>query len=157
MPRMKWMLAAIAAALLAGAVGQAQRGYTGAKAADPVLKSCLRRSSQGLLADAAALPDPTSPSAITVDYPTEGSLFPPDIIAPTFQWRDADNSVTSWQIEIAFLGRGSQIKLWSHGEKLEIGEIDSKLVGFVPPKLTPEQADAHTWKPDPETWSKIKT
>jgi hypothetical protein len=32
----------------------------------------------------------SSVSSISVDYPSQGSLFPADIVAPTFQWRDPD-------------------------------------------------------------------
>jgi len=32
----------------------------------------------------------TKPSAgeLTIDYPLDGTLFPPDIVAPTFRWTD---------------------------------------------------------------------
>src|ERR1039458_4087672 len=40
--------------------------------------------------------------AITVDYPEEGSIFPPEITPPTFLWRDASNGVLSWTIDVAF-------------------------------------------------------
>jgi len=51
-----------------------------------------------LVAVAAVLPagalrgaGPTSSvSSISVDYPSEGSLFPSDIVAPTFQWHYPD-------------------------------------------------------------------
>ena len=33
--------------------------------------------------------------------------------------------------------------------------LDS-LVGFVPPTLTAEQAESHTWRPDAKTWEEIK-
>ena len=45
----------------------------------------------------------SSPGAnITVDYPSQGSLFPPDIIAPLFQWRDTAEKATIWRIEVRF-------------------------------------------------------
>jgi Flp pilus assembly protein TadD len=44
----------------------------------------------------------------------------------------------------------------SHGERMRVGDIDESYGGFVPPTLTPEQAAAHTWKPDSETWTAIK-
>jgi hypothetical protein len=34
--------------------------------------------------------------------------------------------------------------------------VDASLVGYVPPTLTPEQAAAHTWRPDAKTWEEIK-
>src|ERR1039457_1766371 len=33
--------------------------------------------------------------AITVDYPSEGSIFPPEITPPTFLWRDPSGTATS--------------------------------------------------------------
>ena len=44
----------------------------------------------------------------------------------------------------------------SPGEKPQIGEVDTTLIGYVPPTLTPEQEAQHTWKPDAALWEKIK-
>ena len=121
---MKWMLAALTAAVLA----------------------------VGLYANS----PPPSVSAIIVDYPSEGSLFPPDIIAPTFQWRDAEPAATLWRIDVTFADRSHAIHLWSQGEKMKLGELDTSLSGYVPPTLTPEQQAAHTWQPDAKTWAEIK-
>ena len=93
---------------------------------------------------------------ITVDYPSEGSLFPPDIIAPTFQWRDPAPAAAVWRIDVTFADHSHSIQLWSQGEKMKLGELDTSLVGYVPPTLTPEQQAAHTWQPDPKTWAEIK-
>ncbi len=111
----------------------------------------------------ASSPKPASPivnsivaNQIIVDYPSEGSLFPPDIIAPTFQWRDAEPSVTVWRIDVKFAENGHKIQLWSQGEKMKLRELDTSIEGYVMPTLTPEQQEAHTWKPDPKTWAEIK-
>jgi hypothetical protein len=98
-----------------------------------------------------------SPAAITVDYPEEGSIFPPEITAPTFLWRDAAETAAVWEITI-LLGDGSQLHARSPGERLRIGETDPRCVSATnePPKLTARQAAAHTWKPDPETWAAIR-
>src|ERR1035438_9183742 len=76
---------------------------------------------------------------IIVEYPSEGSLFPPDIIAPTFQWRDAEPAATAWRIDITFADRTHSMQEWSQGEKMKLGELDTSLTGDVPPALTPEQ------------------
>ncbi len=104
---------------------------------------------------AAARPAP-APGTIVIDYPSQGSLFPPDIIPPLFQWRDSASSATVWRVEVRFAERAPRVDLWSSGEKMQIGELDSSLVGYVPPTLTPEQAEAHTWRPDVKTWEAIK-
>ena len=95
-------------------------------------------------------------STIIVDYPTQGSLFPPDLIPPLFQWRDSSAAAKLWRIEVRFGEQAPRVDLWSAGEKMQIGELDSSLVGYVPPTLTPEQAEAHTWRPDEKTWETIK-
>ena len=33
----------------------------------------------------------SSPQAIAIDFPVEGTLYPPDFPAPTFQWREGDH------------------------------------------------------------------
>jgi tetratricopeptide (TPR) repeat protein len=106
----------------------------------------------------ASSPKPASPTinSIIVDYPSEGSLFPPDIIAPTFQWRDAEPSAVVWRIQITFAENGHKVQLWSQGEKMKLRELDTSIEGYVMPTLTPEQQAAHTWKADPKVWAEIK-
>jgi tetratricopeptide (TPR) repeat protein len=103
-----------------------------------------------------ASPLPPPATSIVVDYPSNGSLFPPDMIAPLFQWRDPNASVTAWKITISFADRSRSIEVWCRGEKFELGALDTSLVGYVPPTLTPEQQAAHTWRPDSKLWEKIK-
>jgi tetratricopeptide (TPR) repeat protein len=107
----------------------------------------------------AAAAGPRSPSVarITIDYPAEGSIFPPELPPPTFLWRDAAAGATHWRIEVEFAGRAAKLQVNSGGERLQVGEIDPRCVGAVPPELTPDQAAAHSWKPDPQTWAAIKS
>lgn len=107
----------------------------------------------GLLA--AARPSPAL-GTIIIDYPSQGSIFPPDMIPPLFQWRDSSATSTVWRVEVRFAEQGPHLDLWSAGEKMQIGELDNTLVGYVPPTLTPEQAEAHTWRPDEKAWDTIK-
>jgi Flp pilus assembly protein TadD len=97
-------------------------------------------------------------AAITVDYPADGSVFPPEITPPTFLWRDAAPDVNSWTLDIAFANGAPAIHVKSAGEPMHIGEIDPEAVSSTnkPPALTPEQAAAHTWTPDAEIWATIK-
>jgi len=100
----------------------------------------------------------TAQPAITVDYPLDGSIFPPDMVAPTFLWRDANASAKSWRIDVNFHERGKSLHLSSQGEGIKLGEIDPNCVSTTnkPPFLTPEQAADHTWKPEPEIWAQMK-
>jgi Flp pilus assembly protein TadD len=93
---------------------------------------------------------------ISVEYPREGSLFPVDMVAPLFQWRDTSPDATVWRVEVIFTERGPKIRQWSSGEKMQVGPVDDSLVGYVPPVLTPEQAESHTWRPDAKTWEEMK-
>ncbi|MBN2576175.1 MAG: tetratricopeptide repeat protein [Deltaproteobacteria bacterium] len=101
---------------------------------------------------------PVKPGSITIDYPAEGSVFPPEFPAPTWLWRDAEDEATSWVISIAFSDGAPPLRVASSGERMRIGESDPRCVSPTnkPPTATPEQAAAHTWTPDAATWSAIK-
>ena len=103
--------------------------------------------------------DVTGPDAaqpITIDIPVDGTVYPPDLVAPQFAWRDSNTAAAVWRIEILFGAKARPIQVWSTGEKMQIGPLDETLTGYVPPTLTPEQAADHTWRPDPKTWEEIK-
>ncbi len=95
--------------------------------------------------------------AIVVDYPVEGSVFPPEITAPTFLWRDGE-AATRWRIEVRFGDGSASMRFTVPGERLRLGDIDPRCVSSTNelPKLSPEQAAAHTWIPDAATWTAIK-
>ena len=96
-------------------------------------------------------------SKITVDYPLDGSVFPPEITPPTFLWRDANETAKRWVVEVHFADHSAGIRLQVPGEHMRAGALDPEA---GPPneltELTPQQAAARTWKPDAETWAKIK-
>src|ERR1019366_10469440 len=95
---------------------------------------------------------------IVIDYPADGSIFPHDMAAPTFLWRDPAPGAVSWRIDVTFADGSAPIHVASQGERMRIGEIDPRCVSSAhqPPKLTPQQAAAHTWTPDGATWTAIK-
>jgi len=97
-------------------------------------------------------------ASIAIDYPLEGSIFPPEITPPTFIWHDAAGNTTSWRIDVAFADGSTPVRVVSAGERLAIGEIDTRCISFTNelPKLTPEQASAHTWIPEADIWEAIK-
>jgi tetratricopeptide (TPR) repeat protein len=98
--------------------------------------------------------NPKSP--ISIDYPENGSIFPPGITPPTFIWRDA--AATAWRITITFGNRAPAISRQAKGQHLHFGPIDPDAVGPTNelPKLTPQQAASWIWTPDPATWSEIQ-
>ncbi len=105
-----------------------------------------------------ALSAASPPAPITIDYPPEGSIFPPEITPPTWLWRDAGKSVTFWRIEFSFGDGGPEIQTTSRGERPRIGRIDPDCVADTnqAPALTPELSAAHSWTPDRATWQAIK-
>ena len=109
-------------------------------------------------------PGPVVPAAahlqsITIDYPLDESIFPPEITPPTFIWRDTAEDATRWRIDIVFGDGSTAIHAQSAGERLAMGPIDQECVAPVNelPKLTPELAAAHTWTPTAEVWEAIKS
>ena len=99
---------------------------------------------------------PKDAAPLLIDFPEPGSIFPPEITPPTFLWRETTGEAIAWRIEVLFAERGTRVRENSAGEKPHLGEIDTTLVGYVPPTLTTEQEAQHTWKPSPELWEKIK-
>lgn len=104
------------------------------------------------------LSTPANPAIIAIDYPAEGSIFPPDFAAPTWLWRDAGGKAVSWEIDISFADGSPPIHTRSTGERMRLGKSDPRCVSPTnkPPSLTPEQTAAHTWVPDSTLWAGIK-
>ena len=118
---------------------------------------------QAALTDPSVVPEQLRPlpmystkPGLNIDIPANGTIYPPDLIPPQFAWRDDNPAVMVWRVEIVLGDHTKPVKVWSNGEKLQLGPLDENLKGSVSPTLTPEQAAAHTWRPDPNTWEEIK-
>ena len=101
----------------------------------------------------------TAPLArITIDYPEDESIFPPEMTAPTFLWRDTTGSAVEWLIEVRFADGSHGVRVRSTGPRFRIGELDPRAVGPTNelPKLTPEQAAERSWTPEAGVWATIK-
>src|SRR6516164_8344817 len=98
------------------------------------------------------------PAAILVDYPLDGSIFPPDFPAPLVLWRDTASRAATWTVEATFADGGPPIRVDAPGDRMRLGPIDPRCVSptNAPPKLTAEQAAARSWRPDAETWRAIR-
>ncbi len=95
---------------------------------------------------------------ITIDYPAPGTVFPPDMAAPTFLWRDRAETSETWVVEVEFDNGTPALRVKSSGPRLQIGVVDSRCVSETNeiPRLTAEQAETRTWTPDGETWERIQ-
>jgi tetratricopeptide (TPR) repeat protein len=113
-----------------------------------------KRASFG--AAAAGSQDASGPS-IVVDAPVAGTVYPPDLAPPTFLWRDQNERAKLWRVEISFGHGVPPLRVNVKGERLQVGEIDQQCVApnNELPKLTPNEAAGHSWKPDPGTWADI--
>ena len=98
------------------------------------------------------------PAAITINYPLQDSLFPPEITPPTFLWHDSTAEASLWRIDVTFSDGTPALHLQSKGEAPAIGTIDELCVSSTNelPKLSAEQEGAHTWIPSDDEWAAIK-
>jgi tetratricopeptide (TPR) repeat protein len=98
------------------------------------------------------------PDAIVVDYPLDGSVFPPEFVPPTFLWHDPDESVAAWRIEIAFEDGEPGLQRTTKGGPPPAGRIDPDALRENNRiyEGTEYQRSANAWTPDAETWAEIK-
>jgi tetratricopeptide (TPR) repeat protein len=109
-----------------------------------------------MLAPSMYAPMTGAPNFVVIDMPAKGTIYPPEITAPQFAWRDGNSESQVWRIEIEFSGHGRPMRLWSNGEKMVVGPQDTTLQGYVEPTLTAEEQVMHTWRPDEKIWEEIK-
>ncbi|MBN2530800.1 MAG: tetratricopeptide repeat protein [Deltaproteobacteria bacterium] len=97
-------------------------------------------------------------SVITIDYPLQGTVFPPEFPPPVMMWRDPGGDVSAWRIEIGFGDGTAPLRIEAEGAPLSIGRIDPRTVSSSnkKPELSAKQAAAHTWTPTEDNWSAIK-
>ncbi len=74
------------------------------------------------------LPD-VNKEILNIEYPYNGSMFPPEISAPTFRWEDSLSGADMWHISIVFPDGGNPMK-------------------FV--------SDTREWSPSAAAWEEIK-
>ncbi len=96
--------------------------------------------------------------AVAIDYPAEGSIFPPEISPPTFLWRDGERTATLWRIDISFADGSQALQAITSGPHPRVGRIDPLCVAPTNelPRLTPLQASERTWVPSTTVWETIK-
>ncbi len=55
-----------------------------------------------------------SSATLTVVYPQDETLFPPEIVPPTFRWDDANAGASTWLIRVEFSGGRPPLQRLSH-------------------------------------------
>jgi Tfp pilus assembly protein PilF len=89
------------------------------------LSACQQDAGRGPV----AFPDASS-GRLEITYPLDETLFPPEIVAPTFAWRDDTGAVESWTVLLRFAGEGEEV--------LRFGTTEPN------------------WRPSEEDWAEIK-
>jgi tetratricopeptide (TPR) repeat protein len=93
-------------------------------AAALTLAACDRRSEPTPLAFPA-----DSGGLLEIRYPLDGTLFPPEIVAPTFLWSDETEGVGRWEVLVRFDGEDEPLRF---------------------------AATAPSWRPSADDWAEIK-
>jgi Flp pilus assembly protein TadD len=88
------------------------------------LLGCQNETGKGVI----AFPDAAS-GQLEITYPLDETLFPPDVVAPTFTWEDATDGVEAWQVLVQLQG-------------------EQEMLRFA--------AAEPRWRPSEENWSDIK-
>ena len=76
-----------------------------------MLAAVLTLSACGKGSDPAQLAFPNEPSGgLEIKYPLDETLFPPEIVAPTFVWRDETKGAASWMVLLRFDGKDEVLR-----------------------------------------------
>jgi Flp pilus assembly protein TadD len=97
---------------------QSRRPHGGARArTSPFVGACILAAATLALAGCgkgappAPLAFPSQPSgSLEIKYPLDETLFPPDIVAPTFAWSDDTGGVVRWEVLLRFGGEGDLLR-----------------------------------------------
>ena len=122
-----------------------------ASTAGPELASIIRTVARSGPADG-------DPAALTIDYPQEGAVFPPEIVPPTFLWHEPDEQADTWLVDVA-LGDGSEhLYALLPGAAPPAGPIDRDCIAENNEVYQPTsyQASAKSWTPAGDVWAAIK-
>jgi Flp pilus assembly protein TadD len=96
-------------------------------------------------------------ASVSIDYPLDESIFPPDFVAPTFLWHDEEETLDRWLFEFSWDG-DRPIYVVTPGAPPAQGEIDPRGISDTNEIYQPTsyQASAKAWTPDESLWSVIK-
>ena len=96
-------------------------------------------------------------SQIKIDYPFDNSIFPPEIVAPTFLWHDPQKSANAWLVKVTLSGNPKPIYAFTLGKQRQ-QIIDPEAVRPTNAHYKPSDYDitAKAWTPDKDTWKIIK-
>lgn len=88
------------------------------------IKSRGRDDSQGRSSLAIQKGDAAVAGKLTITYPPDGAMFPPDMAAPTICWEDTDRTTDHWSLSVEFPSASSPIA--ASGESIRCVVDDRK-------------------------------
>jgi tetratricopeptide (TPR) repeat protein len=74
--------------------------------------------------------------ALTISYPFDGAVFPPEIVAPTFRWKDSQPAADAWLVLVEFEDGPGRLT--------------------APPRRVFDVAAASSWQPSDSEWQEMK-
>lgn len=99
---------------------------------------------------------------VTIDYPAEGTIFPPEITAPRVLWHDdslgTEAAADRWRVRVFLADGGAVLEDLTDGPAPTPAPIDPDAMGPTNEiyKPTPYQASARSWRPSDALWAAIK-
>jgi type IV pilus biogenesis/stability protein PilW len=119
----------------------------------PVLSAAQQDALLKSLKAMAAAPAPGQ--TIAVDYPAPASVFPPDMVAPTFLFHDGADAARTWLIEVAVAGEPGRLYILTDGRRPR-SEYDPRCGRPEEIYKEPEyQKTAKGWTPDGTVWGRL--
>jgi len=89
---------------------------------------------------------------IAIAYPFEGSVFPPEIVAPAFLWNDQGKGAELWMVAIGFDSSATRIYILTNGTR-PAPRLDSQCIRN---NNRWEEPARQAWTPDSGLWQAIK-
>jgi len=119
---------------------------TGPDSSISLLRRCIEKTaSQG------------SYPSVTVDYPFNGTVFPPEIVAPEILWHDQAPQARIWMAALGFDGSDKRIVVLADGRRAASDPIDSECVRDNNRwEESAYRASARGYTPDSVLWQTIK-
>ena len=95
---------------------------------------------------------------LTIDYPHDGTIVPPEIVPLTFLWHEPAPQADTWLVEVAFENLPHHLYALVPGDPPPTGPVDPQCLAennklYEP---TPYQASARSWTPDGPLWDAMK-
>lgn len=97
---------------------------------------------------------------LTVDYPQNEAVFPPDMAAPTFVWSDPTEDADTWRIDAVGGDGDDHVRVRTRGDTPPPArDSDPRTASEAGAAYKPAKSPAavRRWRPGPEVWEQVKS